>query len=388
VREFRQSDSDERLRPISLDGSTVDYEPWPERGCTLAEARTRIAGLQQITGQFVAYGRSCDAGAALQLIAREIWPLLTNFDWHKSSVSRDPTGNDVFVDLRLFPPLLAPSRVDFIAGAPLSEAFRTYVLEDPEVAALAREAIRLSPEWTRVFVEGRCYRTGAADWPVAFERRYHDIVHPDPEKRSRFAARRDVDPIEAVIAAEALNHRYGVLISMVRGGQLVAHGLSQASGRLEEIPRSIWSHDDFSFDAKSGDLFQLNDLSEGWRDRLIRRWIGVVLQRPVLSAASRPFGSKGSIAPRSSEAMFHMNSTGHAPSPSNPVAHDQGDALGQQPTALQASIESAVAAIWPGGVPAGLSLKMRDRKIMEWQKVNGLGMASSKTIRRHLKRGA
>jgi hypothetical protein len=366
----------------------VDYEPWPHAGCTLLEARARIADLQQITSQFVAYGRPGDAGAASRLIAREIWPTLTKIDWHKSSVSGEPTGRDVFVDVRLFPPLLAPSRAELVAGAPLAEAFRTFVLEDPEVSALAREAIRLSPAWARVFVEGHCYQNGVADWPVAFEQRYIDIVHPDPVKRSKFAVPREVDSLEAVIAAEALNHRYGLLIMMLRGGELVAHALSQASGRLEEIPRSIWSHADFSFEAGSGDMFQWNDLSENRRDRLIRRWIGVVLHRPLLSAASRPFGSQGSIALRSSEAMFHMNSTGHAPSPSNPVAHDQGDALGQQPTALQASIESAVAAIWPGGVPAGLSLKMRDRKIMEWQKVNGLGMASSKTIRRHLKRGA
>ena len=46
------------------------------------------------------------------------------------------------------------------------------------------------------------------------------------------------------------------------------------------IPRSIWSHEEFSFDSSTGDILQDNPESTGRYDRLIRRWIGVVLKKP------------------------------------------------------------------------------------------------------------
>jgi hypothetical protein len=57
-------------------------------------------------------------------------------------------------------------------------------------------------------------------------------------------------------------------------------------------------------------------------------------------------------------------------------------------TAQRASIDAAVEALWPDGIPTELSVQARDQKIIEWQKARQFSVASSKTIARHLKRPA
>jgi len=300
----------------------VDYVPWPESGCGLAEARERTADrrawkhwcnlisertsvspsrnddraeieikelAERIDGnclehmkskRLIAYGRPGRSTAAAQLIGSDVWPALTKIDWERSfATEHRPTGF-VFSEILIFPALLAPCRIDLIAGYPLAEAFKKFVLEDPEVAALAKEAVRLSPAFEHVFMQGRCHVQGVGEWPVSFERWITiGTVHPDPDKRSKFDIPRKPDPLEVVIAAEALTHRYRALISMLRRGELQGHGLPATPGHPDVILRSIWSHEEFYFDATSGDVLQDNPESRDRYDRLIRRWIAVVLQR-------------------------------------------------------------------------------------------------------------
>jgi hypothetical protein len=303
--------------------SPVDYVPWPENGCSLAEARERTADrlawrrwcnlireptsertvhrnderleieirelgerigascLDHVrTRRLIGYGCTGRPTAARQLICSDDWPALTKIDWEKS-LAADNRDRVAFFDIRVFPPLLAPCRIDLLAGCSLSEVFRTFILGDAEVAALATEAVRLSPDFERVFVQGRCHVHGFEEWPLAFDR-WSMIcpVHPDPEKRSVYDAPRTPDPLEVVIAAEALIHRYRILISMLRRGELNGQGLPTAPGHPDMILRSIWSHDDFHLNATSGDVLQDNPESENRWDRLTRRWIGVVLQKP------------------------------------------------------------------------------------------------------------
>jgi hypothetical protein len=190
-----------------------------------------------------------------------------------------------------FPALLAPCRLELIQDRSLSDTFKKLVLDDPEVAALARQATALCPEFDRVFVRGHCYVYGNAEWPLAFEGKgIVGVVHPDPKKRWTFAPSREPDPIEVVIAADALFHRYGILIEILRRHELQAQGLPVVSGDSEMILHSIWSHRGFYLNV-DGDIFQINHESENPPlDLFKRRWIGVVLRR-VPSAAS-PNGSK------------------------------------------------------------------------------------------------
>ena len=100
------------------------------------------------------------------------------------------------------------------------------MLGDPEVATLGREAVRLSPEFEAVFVRGRCHVHGLEEWPLAFERWVMvSTMHPEAAKRSVYDGPGEPDPLEVVIAAEALKHRYRALILMLRRGELEGRGL-------------------------------------------------------------------------------------------------------------------------------------------------------------------
>ena len=248
------------------------------------------------SGRLIAYGRRGRPLTELELISTAQWRALTGIDWEKSSAAGEQPGRPSFLDVRVFPPLLAPCRIDLLAGCPLAEAFKRFVLGDPEVAALAAEAVRLSPKFERVFLQGRCHVNGVGEWPVAFERWITIYtVHPDPNKRSVFDDARHPDLLEVVIAAGALTHRYRALVSMLRRGELEGQGLPAAPGYSDRILRSIWSHEDFHFDATSGDVLQHNPESKDRYDRLIRRWIGVVLQRGADNASLSNAASLGNL---------------------------------------------------------------------------------------------
>jgi hypothetical protein len=313
----------------------TDYNPWPRDGCTLAEARERTADrgawnewrdlvtsfagekhqesgkrsdhhsasqgtvdhtfhiselerrintdfhIQITARQLIAYGRLGHPSAAPRVIGASLWPTLTRVDWEHSTVSEDRGGSAIYFAVRMFPVLLAPCRADLIADCSLSDAFKRFVLGDPEVVPLAANAVKRAPEFERVFVRGRCYVQGVDEWPMNFEHRILiGYQHHDPSKRSIFCGRRDPDPIEVAFAAEALIDRFGVLIGMLRQGQLKAQALPVNPGDPDTIFPSIWAHDDFCFNAM-GDVFEDNKECEDPRwDRLKRRWIGVMLRAP------------------------------------------------------------------------------------------------------------
>jgi hypothetical protein len=140
------------------------------------------------------------------------------------------------------------------------------------------------------------------DWPLAFEgRRLIGAIHPDREKRWKYDPGEKPDPIETVIAAEALTHRYALLMGILRNGEMEAEGLPAAPEHPRKILRSIWSHNDFSFDATRGDVLQFNDESQGRGDRLIRRWIGVLLQRAIAADSERTSDLRGSSIPTAAQ---------------------------------------------------------------------------------------
>ncbi len=319
----------------------MEYAVWPENGCSLAEARERTADRaawkvwrdhfshvarpqsgsqksdpkvaakeaedriegdfrnQMTTRQLVAYGRPGHPDAPSRLISRDVWLTLPRIGWESSSIGEDRRAGNVFFDVRVFPALLAPCRPELIDGCALSDTFKRLVLNDPEVAALGKQAIGLATEFERVFVRGHCYVHGIDEWPVVFERRgIVGNVHPDPNKRWKFAASRKADPIEVSIAADALFHRCGVLIGLLRRGEFEAQGLPTSSDTPAMILHSIWSHCDFYFNA-NGDVFQVNDECEDPpRDFLKRRWVGVVLHRrnkPATTLSDGPNGEVGTI---------------------------------------------------------------------------------------------
>jgi hypothetical protein len=364
--------------------AVMDYEPWPEAGCSLAEAEQRTADsissrlLQDSgtwqpkikaieervettcldhlkSGRLVAYGRRGNPDAEPQVISMAQWDALTKIEWQSSSAAGDQAQIEI-LDIRVYPPLLAPCHVDLLAGRTLAEAFQQFVLGDPEVAALGREAVRLSPKFEAVIVRGRCQVHGFEEWPLAFERTVMvSTVHPEVAKRSIFDVPWEPDPLEVVIAAEALKHRYCALISILRRGELEGLGLPATTGYSDVILRSIWSRKEFYLDASAGDVVQDNPESTGRYDRLIRRWIGVMLQRP--NSANLRVHDLGT--------MFH----------GKPSAHDN---------LLPATTEPQIAAIRQPQATARVETKTTSRNAcQEW--LMGI-MAESKDKRIYSKR--
>jgi hypothetical protein len=234
------------------------------------------------SGRLIAYGRPGDLKVDLQLIRSDNWSTVSDIEWRISSAEFEGIRGIVFADVRVYPPLLAPCRIDLLDGSTLAEAFGQFVLGDPEVNALGRDAVRLASDFDAVFGWGRCQVHGVEEWPLAFERwAMVNTVHPDPQKRSKFANGRRIDPLEVVIAVEALKHRYSVLISILRRGDLEGLGLPFVQGHPNLIPRSIWSHEEFWLRTDTGDVLQDNRESTSRFDRLSKRWSGVVLQSRV-----------------------------------------------------------------------------------------------------------
>src|SRR5260370_21284040 len=115
----------------------MDYEPWPENGCSLAEARhrtvesvlsdqpvqvsgsrlTKVKAIEKAlgatcrdhlrNGRLVAYGRRGSSNAEPQLISSSQWSALTRIDWQRSTTADDRAQIEFF-DIPLYPPLLAP----------------------------------------------------------------------------------------------------------------------------------------------------------------------------------------------------------------------------------------------------------------------------------------
>jgi hypothetical protein len=158
-----------------------------------------------------------------------------------------------------------------LAGLSLAEAFRRYVLEDPEVVA-AGEALA---DHRGVFSEGHYPAlTVSYLWPTCFK---------VSELASAFAStiwfldEPIPKPLEAhVRAAEVFTDRWGAICTLLQGGALVGKGCFNASGCEEVIVPAQWSRPSGLVDVRNGDLL------EGPRHQALVRWTGIVLSaRPM-----------------------------------------------------------------------------------------------------------
>ena len=244
------------------------------------------------SGRLVAYG--CGSSSEIpSRVGSELWRLLTNVDWERSSAEDQSAEKLRLQGIRVYAPLLAPCRAELLDGLPLIEAFRSFVLGDPEVAQLGKEAVRMAPKFSNMFRQGSFGPYDHPRWPLAFERwTIRTTIHPDPAKRSVFD-RPEPDPLEAVIAAEAWTHRYCALITSLRTGEVQARGIAGITGPSDLIPRSIWSHEDFEFDSSTANILQDNPHSTDRYDAYVKRWIGVALENPERVARGVPANLAG-----------------------------------------------------------------------------------------------
>ena len=299
----------------------MPYEPWPKGGCTLAEARERTADRAlwkewRRTATAHASVRACQS-KALQSDAEERinsdfhalfqdrkllayerrgsppaeWKEITALRMAKLCDCPNSNIDDAWArdtsDVRVFPAIKAACQVDLVADKTLSEAFKSFVLEDPEVVALARAAVTIAPDYHRVFVEGRCHPHGEEAWPLGLNHYMAGIDSPE-QRDSPVGILLNGECAEVTDASDTLRDRFGALFDLLRTGALIGHATLDRDGSQQTILRSVWSHSQFYFEASTGDILQVNQKAKADHDYFLRRWIGVVLQRrrPALAVSN------------------------------------------------------------------------------------------------------
>ena len=134
----------------------------PDDSCATAEGDERVLSGQSIafwrrlsSGELVATGRFDTPTAPAILIDPKDFSVLSWCGLPSTNlVSRSGTEVRVF-DVRVFPVLRAPNAPSCLNGLSLNEAFRKYVINDPEVAALARRLLKTDARHSATFLEGQ-----------------------------------------------------------------------------------------------------------------------------------------------------------------------------------------------------------------------------------------
>ena len=276
-----------------------------------------------------------------------------------------------------FPALKSPHRIELISGYSLVEAFHQYVLSDPEVRALSRQAMSVAPELERVFDHGRYTPHGVSEWPVNLEYSYIGGIASDDSVVGCLLRKREA--AEAILAVDALKDRYAALIMMLQRNEIEAYGFVIPSMQLQTLLRSLWAHRGIEIDFHNGDVYSVQK-ADGLEPRQKKLWTGVML-RPALSEVQLELPA----ALASQDKVFHVNPIKHDPERPIPAKLPHPLKAIKKLTPHQAGIEAAVAALWPEGIPASMPVQVRDQKIATWQHNSGTIKASSKTIRRFLK---
>jgi hypothetical protein len=314
----------------------VPHASWPENGCTLAEARERTADrvrwnkwknhivrsftskiqkharahdnsrrvplkpavayeeminadfvLQMRAMRLIAYGRPRGISVPPQLIMADKWSALRVIEWERSTVGQAARDSAVFHEVRVYPAMLAPCRVDLVAGLSLAQAFKKFVLEDPEFAALASYAVRFDKAAKSMLQEGKFARQVTFDWQWPIDltpfANFVDVIND----AYSFGVRRQVIGEQPQEACEVLRDRYERLLRLCRSGEVVARGTHVLSGIVGEIDVQQWSRSSGWIDTRSGDFLEEID------NKLVARWTGLSFLAPRKTAAFDSIGRRG-----------------------------------------------------------------------------------------------
>jgi hypothetical protein len=174
--------------------------------------------------------------------------------------------------VQVYPALLAPCRTDLVAGRSLSDAFRKYVLEDPEFTALAEHAARQNPEARSIVKEGQA---GGADndwrWPVELSR-FSSLTDVINGRRSFWDKQAMADESYRD-AYEVLWDRYKHLLSLFKSGDILAKGTHVGTGNVVGIDVVQWSRRGLWVDVRNGDLLEEEN------QKFVLKWTGLTLEK-------------------------------------------------------------------------------------------------------------
>jgi hypothetical protein len=190
-----------------------------------------------------------------------------------SSVWEAKLGSGIKIfNIRVFPVLRAPNAASYLNGLSLVDAFRRYVLDDPEVVALGNRLMKTTKRYAHVFLDGMF--PGPLDdfhWPLdaTVESIEYSFVPQSPNVDIWLPTPSAM--ISAVSAA--LADRVQGLRRVLASGSICAFGTTQ-TGVEGPIGRLQWLRSGISIDVSNGDL------CEGQDHRAMPKWTGLSLRLP------------------------------------------------------------------------------------------------------------
>jgi hypothetical protein len=269
-----------------------------------------------------------------------------------------------------------PSR---LFGLSLCDAFRMFILEDPEIIRLGKLVLKREPQHADLFRQGVFPRLGISyQWPLDLTA--SELASEMTWPFLTFSNDRPVKPSQAVeLAAKAIVDKLQSLRRLLETGQVEACGTFDASGAFGPIHRQQWARAGLLIDIRSSDLLEHID------NRNVVRRSGVILEAPT---SAKPIVSRTGERKlrKAATTGSHVKPTGYYVLRSASIRKPSSPQPRRRLSAQQASIAKAIAALWPQGVPDALPVKTRDEKINAWQKAEGIALASSKTIQRFFSR--
>jgi hypothetical protein len=165
-------------------------------------------------------------------------------------------------------------QVRYLNGLSLAEAFRKFVIEDSEVAAVGRRLSEASRGNSAVFSDGQ-FPGPFVDfhWPlhstpesIAWAFVYSPIMFMDEPLPS-------ASDLEKAVS-KLLSDRIAVLKDYLARGKIIAIGTFAATGVEGPIGHGQWMRKNLSIDISNSDVCELRD------HRSVAIWTGVSLQSP------------------------------------------------------------------------------------------------------------
>jgi hypothetical protein len=309
--------------------------------------------------KLIAYGSRNGSSEIPTLIHAAGWD---NLAWPKrenSTVKERSSARTKIYNVRVFPVLQSPEAPMLLDGFGLGEAFRRYIIEDPEVIALGK-LVGTQGGNRAVFEEGNASGRpyGSFHWSLGLSAK--DLAWEFVRPIIFFVSSPLPEPSPEISKASiVLADRCQALQRLLVTGRIGAIGTFAQTGETRPIDRMQWQRAGISVEIRNSDLCEMEN------HRPAVRWSGISLELPARTTGFVPADNVVAVN------SVAVNSVREA----------------KKMTAVQASIGEAVKALWPDGVPQSLQLQQRDNQIIEWQRENKRVVVSQKSIRRYLSPG-
>ncbi len=255
----------EAIERTSDPDQSVDHERAKATGQNIAMWRSLADGTLVVTGSFES------ATAPPVPIDPQIFQAL-NGPGQTSSALEGQFGSGIKIfNIRVVPVLRAPNAASYLNGLSLANAFRRYVLDDPEVVALGKRVVKTTKRHADAFRDGMFPGPlGDFHWPLDATA---ESIEYSFAPQSPSVDWLPTPPAMISAVSAALADRIQGLRNVLASGSICAFGTSQ-TGVEGPIGRLQWLRSGISIDVTNGDL------CDGQDHRAVPKWTGLSLRLP------------------------------------------------------------------------------------------------------------